>query len=100
MTNPLDKNIVNSVDAIDMVLGSVAKPLVEKTASTVVGNGNFVSGAIKLVGAGLAAKYAGNNRFGKAIAIGAGMDGAEDLIVALGSRVGIQQTEQTSGGVF
>jgi hypothetical protein len=100
MTNPLDKNIVNSVDALDMVLGSIAKPIVEKTASTVVGNGNFVSGVAKLVGAGLAAKYAGNNRFGKAIAIGAGMDGAEDLIIALGSRVGINQTEQTSAGVF
>jgi len=59
MTNPLDKNIVSSVDAIDMVLGSIAKPIVEKTASTVVGNGNTVSGGLKLIGAGLAAKYAG-----------------------------------------
>ena len=100
MVNPLDNKIVSSVDAIDMVLGSIAKPIVEKTASTVVGNGNVVSGGLKLIGAGLAAKYAGNNRLGKALAIGAGMDGSEDLIIALGSRVGINQTEQTSAGVF
>ena len=96
----IDSKIVNSVDAIDMILGSVAKPLVERTASPVVGNGNFVSGALKLGSAVMAAKYMSNNRVGKAIAIGAGMDGAEDLIVAFGAKAGLNQTEQTGAGVF
>ncbi len=96
----IDKNIVSSVDAVDMVLGSIAKPIVEKTASSVVGNGTFMSGAVKLIGAGMAAKYGGSNRVAKAIAIGAGMDGSEDMIVAMGAKVGVNQAEQTGGGVF
>lgn len=96
----IDKDIVKSIDAIDMVTGSIAKPFVEKIVSPVAGNGNLVSGAIKLVAAGMSAKYAGNNRFGKAVAIGAGMDGAEDIIIGFGAKTGIGATEQTSGGVF
>lgn len=98
MTNVLDKDIVKSLDAIDMVTGSIAKPLVEQVSSKFVGNGNLISGLSKLGIAIASAKYFGTNRVGKAIAIGSGMDGAEDLIVALGSKAGIEAAETTSTG--
>lgn len=98
--NVLDKDIVRSVDAIDLVLGSVAKPIVEKIVSPIAGNGNLISGAIKIVGALAVTKYAGNNRLGKAAAIGMGLDGSEDLIVSVGKRANIAPADNVSGGVF
>jgi hypothetical protein len=100
MDNIIDKNIVKNIDAVDFVLGTLAKPIVEKSISPIVGNGNFISGAAKLVGAVVAAKYAGTGRIGKAVAIGAGQDGAEDLIIALGARHGIGPSDDIGGGVF
>ena len=100
MEDITNKNIVKSVDAVDLVIGTGMKPIVESVASPVVGNGNAVSGVAKLTGAYLTAKYAGNNRIGKGAAIGAGMDGAEDMIVAIKNKIGLNQTPNISGGVF
>ena len=100
MDNPLDNDIVKNIDAIDFVAGSIAKPFVEKIVSPVAGNGNYISAAAKLATALAAAKYGGNNRFAKAIAIGAAQDGAEDAIIALGMRAGIGPSEDIDGGVF
>ena len=98
--NVLDKDIVRSVDAIDLVLGSMAKPIVEKIVSPIAGNGNLVSGAVKIFGALAVTKYAGNNRMGKAAAIGMGLDGSEDVIVSMGKKANIGPADSTSGGVF
>lgn len=100
MSNIIDKDIVKNIDAIDFVAGTIAKPFIEKGMSGVVGNGNYISGAAKLGAALAAAKYAGTGRLGKAIAIGAAQDGAEDLIIALGIKAGISATDDVSGGVF
>lgn len=100
MDNPLDKDIVRSIDAIDMVTGTVAKPIVEKLVSQVAGNGNMVSGVVKLGLAMGAAKWGGSNRVTKALAIGAGMDGAEDIIISVGMKGGISPTTSTSEGGF
>lgn len=100
MTDIINKDIVKGVDALDMVAGSIAKPLVEKVMSPIVGNGNLISGGAKLVTAFAAAKYGGSGRVGKAVAIGAGMDGAEDIILGLGSKVGVSQANQTGAGIF
>lgn len=94
------KDIVKSIDAVDMVLGTVAKPMVERIAAPVVGNGTVMSGALKIIGAFGVAKYGGNNRISKAVAIGASMDGSEDIVLGLGSRVGLSGAEQTGGGIF
>jgi len=96
----LNRSIVNSITPMDMVAGSIAKPIIERAVSPVLGNGNFLSGATKLLGAGMAATYAGNGMIGKAIAIGAGMDGAEDIIIAIGNKAGLGTTESTEAGVF
>jgi len=100
MNNPLDQDIVKNIDAFDFVTGTVAKPFIEKGMSQVVGNGNYISAIAKLGAALAAAKYAGNNRFGKALAIGAAQDGAEDAIIALGVRAGVDPQEDVSGGIF
>jgi len=100
MTDVLNKDIVKGLDPLDMVLGSLVKPAVEKLAAPVVGNGNLLSGGVKILGAFGAVKYAGNNRFGKALAIGAGMDGAEDVILGISSKLGVTATSSVSGGVF
>jgi hypothetical protein len=100
MENPIDKSIVKNIDAIDFVSGTIAKPFIEKGMSQIVGNGTFISAAAKLGGALMVAKYGGNNRFAKAIAIGAGQDGAEDAIIALGIRGGINPEDDVGGGVF
>jgi hypothetical protein len=94
------KDIVKGVDAIDMVGGTLAKPLVEKFGSGIVGNGTIMSGVAKIATAFVVAKYGGNNRVGKAVAIGAGMDGAEDMVVGLTGKIGLEATDTVSGGVF
>jgi hypothetical protein len=94
------KDIVKSVDAIDMVGGTLVKPLVEKFASGIVGNGTMMSGVAKIGTAFVVAKYGGNNRVGKAVAIGAGMDGAEDMVIALTGKAGLESTDTVSGGIF
>lgn len=94
------KDIVKSVDAIDMVGGTLAKPLVEKFGSGIVGNGTMMSGAAKIATAFIIAKYGGNNRIGKSLAIGAGMDGAEDMVIGLTEKAGIEATDTVTGGVF
>ena len=94
------KDLVKSVDAIDMVGGTLAKPLIEKFACPVLGNGTVMSGVAKIGAAFLVAKYGGNNRVGKSIAIGAGMDGAEDLVIGLTGKAGLEATDTVSGGVF
>jgi hypothetical protein len=94
------KDIVKGVDAIDMVGGTLAKPLVEKVASGVVGNGTIMSGVAKIATAFVVAKYGGNNRIGKSVAIGAGMDGAEDMVVGLTGKIGLESADTVSGGVF
>lgn len=49
-------------------------------AMTPVGNGTLVSGAVKIVAA-LAGTYAsGDNKWGKAVATGVGVDGIEDVL--------------------
>lgn len=99
-TKIIDKDLIKSVDAIDLIAGSIAKPLVEGIASPVVGNGNLVSGLSKMGIAMAAAKWGGKGRVPKAIAIGAGMDGAEDLIIAIKARMGGSAVSSTSAGVF
>jgi hypothetical protein len=94
------KDIVKGVDAIDMVGGTLAKPLVEKFASGIVGNGTVMSGAAKIGTAFLIAKYGGNNRVAKSIAIGAGMDGAEDLVIGLTGKIGVQSPDTVARGLF
>ena len=103
MADPKDiisKDLVKSIDAVDLVLGSIAKPLVEGLASGVVGNGNLISGVAKMGIAMAAAKYGGSGRVPKALAIGAGMDGAEDLILAIKAKMGGTTAAATSAGAF
>ena len=94
------KDIVRGVDAVDMVGGTLAKPLVEKFGSGIVGNGTMMSGAAKIATAFVIAKYAGNNRIGKSLAIGAGMDGAEDMVIGLTGKAGLEAADSVGGGVF
>lgn len=100
MNLDVGKDIVKGVDAIDMVGGTLAKPLVEKFASGIVGNGTVMSGVAKIATAFMVAKYAGDNRIGKSIAIGAGMDGAEDLVIGLTGKMGIESTDTVARGLF
>jgi len=100
MENIADKELIKSIDALDLVLGTIMKPLVEAGASKVVGNGNFVSGVAKLGLAYGVVKYGPSGRVVKGVAIGAGMDGAEDIIVAAKSKLGGATTNATSAGVF
>lgn len=96
----IGKDIVKSIDAVDMVLGTLAKPMVERITAPVVGNGTIMSGGLKILAAFGIAKYGGNNRLAKAAAIGASMDGSEDIVLGLGSKVGLSGAETTSAGVF
>lgn len=100
MENPIDRSIAKDIDAIDFVTGTIAKPFIEKGMSPIVGNGTFISAGAKLATAIAAAKYGGNNRIAKGIAIGAGQDGAEDAIIALGVKGGISPEDDVGGGVF
>ena len=100
MDNPIDKDIVKNVDALDMVGGSLAKPMIEKVVTPFAGNGTIMSGGLKLALAIGAAKYAGKGRIGKSLAIGAGMDAAEDIIVGIGMKGGIEPANQNDAGVF
>ena len=84
----LNPSIVKSVDALSLVGGMAAKPIVEKLMSPVVGNGTFLSGIAK-IGIAVAANKFLPGKIGNIVAIGAGADGAEDLIMGIS---GMKQT--------
>ena len=100
MTDILNKDIVNSVDIKDLVLGTILKPVVEKVTSPIVGNGNLLSGGAKLITAFGVAKYGGNNLPAKGLAIGAALDGAEDVVIAVSGKLGMDAEDSTGEGVF
>lgn len=67
---------------LDFAAGGVAKIVIQNiSARTPMGDGNLVSGAVKLVGGYLVKEYAGGNLIGDAIAVGAAVDGIEDTIM-------------------
>lgn len=100
MTNPLDQKIANNVDIKDFVLGSLAKPFIEKAMAPVVGNGTLVSGIAKGAIALGAAKYGKGSTISKVIAIGAGLDAAEDGIVYATTKMGMKTTQAQSSGAI
>lgn len=100
MTVDPTTDIVKSIDALDLVGGSIVKPLAEGALSPIVGNGNFISGIVKFGIAFGAAKYGGSGRVPKSVAIGCGMDGAEDIIIAIKGKLGGAAVSPTGSGAF
>ena len=61
----------------------LTKSLSEQLLSKFIGNGTFMSGAIKIVGAWAIPKYALKNQMGKTIGTALAVDGVEDALNAL-----------------
>jgi hypothetical protein len=101
MVDVLEKEITKGGLNITELIGiSIAKPIVERGSAKIVGNGTIVSGSAKVLGAFAAQKmlpeaYGLNNIVAGAL----GVDGAEDLIVSAGSKIGLGTTAQQSKGI-
>lgn len=78
-----DKKVTkNTPSYLDFVGGGVAKFAIQNvSALTPIGDGNLVSGGVKLVGGYLVKEYAGGGLLGNSVAIGAAVDGIEDCIL-------------------
>ena len=61
----------------------ISKSITEQLLAPVIGNGNYQSGAIKLVMAWAIPKYILKNSIGKTVATGMAVDGVEDVLRAL-----------------
>lgn len=99
MEETITKNVTGGLNAIELVAGMALKPVVEKIAAPVVGNGSLISCGAKLAGAYMAHKYL-KGTAGNIVSVALGADGAEDAIVALGDKVGIGAAKTTENGLF
>jgi hypothetical protein len=70
------------LDAVTLVAGMAGKPIAEGFVSPLVGNGTFISGALKMIIAVMAQK-AVPGKVGDIATIAFGADGAEDLLLAI-----------------
>lgn len=61
----------------------LSKTLTEQILAPIIGNGNFMSGGMKLVGAWAIPKYLLKNKFGNILGTGLAVDGVEDIVNAL-----------------
>lgn len=101
MVDIINKDITTGGLNITELIGiSIAKPVVERVSSKIVGNGTIVSGGAKVLGAFAAQQilpkqYGINNMVAGAL----GVDGAEDLIVSAGAKLGLGATAQQSEGI-
>lgn len=75
----------------------ISKSLLEQVHAPVVGNGNFVSGGVKLVEGYLVSRYVKND-LGKNIATALVVDSVEDILNAL--FMGGSKVESTSSGLI
>jgi len=64
----------------ELFVSGFSKQLGERFLSGFVGNSNFISGVAKLIIASLMPK---SNKYIKAVAMGIGVDGVEDIIINL-----------------
>lgn len=79
----INPKVTGGLDALELVAGMAAKPIVEKVVSPIAGNGNAVSGIVK-IGLAVVANQAVKGKVGNVAAIAFGADGAEDLILGIG----------------
>lgn len=71
---------VGGYDIGTIVIAGLTKNIEERLLSPIIGNGTIVSGAIK-IGIGLfLPKVAGSGKYARAIALGFGIDGIDDII--------------------
>ena len=70
----------------EIFVAGVSKQLGERTLTNIIGNQTFMSGAIKLLLASLMPK---SNKYTRAVALGIGTDGVEDIIINLIGGVGV-----------
>lgn len=61
----------------------ITKTLAEQVLAPLIGNGNYVSGGVKLVSAWAVPKYLLKNEYGKVLGTALAVDGVEDVINAL-----------------
>lgn len=99
VNNIFDKNITKGLDTVDLVGGMLLKPVAEVALSKVVGNGTLVSGLAKLGIAYASNKYIGGT-IGNIVAVGVGVDGAEDVAIQAATKLGIKAASPQSEGVF
>jgi len=74
---------VGGVPLETMLLAGVVKPFTEQALVPVVGDGNFVSGAVKTIGGAAVSQFAGRGIAQDSVAIALVVDGVEDLMRGL-----------------
>lgn len=99
MANLISDKIAG-VDLVTLGLGGFSKYAGERLLSPMIGNGTFKSGAIKLIGAMAMQKFLGQNKYAKAVSLGLGFDGVEDIITQVVGASGFSIGNQQDRGVI
>jgi hypothetical protein len=77
------KAISGSVSYADLVGAGFVKYFGEKALTPVIGNGTYMSGAVKLAGGFAARKFMGRGMLGDSVSLGLSIDGVEDILTNL-----------------
>lgn len=80
MPKILGKKIGGGVPVDELLGAGALKPILEGMLTPYVGNGNVISGAVKLGGALALPTVGGNNKLVRIAQLALGVDGAEDLM--------------------
>lgn len=83
---------VGEVGLDELAIAGVTKYFEEKALSGIIGNGTLISGAVKLAVGMFMPK---ENKYIKAVGLGFGIDGVEDILTAL---LGATGTSSVFGG--
>lgn len=92
INNVVNKNIGLGLSPKDLLILAGAKIGSEKLTKPYLGNSNFKSGGLKL-GVAIGAALLTKNKYIRLIAVGVGLDGAEDLVGA-----GVDMAEAKTSG--
>lgn len=74
------EGIVAGMGLDELFVSGIAKQVEERTLTPIIGNSNYLSGGLKLLIASFIPK---TNKYLKAVAMGFGIDGVEDIVVSL-----------------
>jgi hypothetical protein len=91
---------VGSLGIGHIFVAGATKVLEERLQSGIIGNNTLMSGAIKLVEALAISWVAKDNTWGKAVAIGFGVDAVEDIVTSLIGGAGVSAAAGSNGGLI
>ena len=91
---------IAGLDLLTLGIAGLTKYAEERALTPLIGNASFMSGAVKIAAALVIQGTAKENKYAKAVALGFGVDGVEDLITAGLNMVGFGANGGNQGGLI